>query len=57
VALSPGETRPVTFELKAEQLAYWNPSQHKFITESGEVQLLIGSSSADIKLKKLIRVK
>jgi len=57
VALSPGETRPVTFELKAEQLAYWNPSQHKFITESGEVQLLIGSSSADIKLKKIIRVK
>jgi beta-glucosidase len=52
VALQPGEMRTVALELKGEQLAYWDVSRHKFIVESGSTQLMIGSSSADIKLKK-----
>jgi beta-glucosidase len=56
VTLRPGEMRTVTMELKAEQLAYWNVSRHKFVVESGAVQLLVGSSSADIKLTKTIKV-
>ena len=56
IALRPSEIRTVTFELRAEQLAYWNLSQHKFMVESGAAQLMVGSSSADIKLTKTIMV-
>jgi beta-glucosidase len=56
VALQPGEIKTVTLELKAAELAYWNGSRHKFVVESGAVQLMIGSSSADIRLKKTIKV-
>jgi beta-glucosidase len=56
IALRPGETRTVTLELKGEQLSYWDVSSRKFVVERGEVQIMIGSSSADIKLKKLVKV-
>jgi len=56
LALQPGETRTVTLELKGEQLAYWDVSRHRFVVESGSSQIMIGSSSADIKLKKLVKV-
>jgi beta-glucosidase len=56
VALQPGEIKTVTLELRAAELAYWNVTRHKFVVESGAVQLLIGSSSADIRLKKTIKV-
>jgi beta-glucosidase len=56
VALRPGEVKTVTLELKAEQLAYWNISQHKFEVENGRVQLMIGSSSAGIKLRKTVNI-
>jgi len=36
--------------LKAENLAYWDTAKDLFVTEEGPVNLLIGSSSADIKL-------
>jgi beta-glucosidase len=56
VALRPGETKTVTLEVKAEQLAYWNVSRHEFVIEKGAVQLMIGSSSADIRLQKTIAI-
>jgi beta-glucosidase len=56
IPLKPGETRTVTLELKGDQLAYWDVSRHKFVVERGSAQIMIGSSSADIKLKKLIKV-
>jgi beta-glucosidase len=57
LALRPGETRTVTLELKGEQLAYWDVSRHKFVVEPRSIQIMIGSSSANIKLKKLVRVE
>lgn len=57
VALQPGETRTVMLELKREQLAYWNSSRHQFAVEPGEVETMIGSSSADIKLRRTIKIK
>jgi beta-glucosidase len=56
LALRPGETRTVTLELKGEQLAYWDVSRHKFVVESGLSQIMIGSSSADIKLSQPVKV-
>ena len=56
VAVSVGETKRVTLNLRGEQLAYWNVDAHRFEVEAGQVELMIGSSSADEKLKKIIRV-
>jgi beta-glucosidase len=56
IALQPGQTRTVEIELKGSQLAYWNSAEHRFTVENGDVQLLIGRSSADIKQKRIIKV-
>jgi beta-glucosidase len=32
-------------------LRYWDDAKGKFVYESGPVQLMIGSSSADIRLR------
>lgn len=56
VALGPGETKNVTLALRGEQLAYWNTAQRRFLVENGRVQIMVGSSSADIKLNKTLRV-
>jgi hypothetical protein len=37
-------------------LAYWDAEKDMFVTEEGPVNLLVGSSSADIKLKGSTRL-
>ena len=56
VALPPGETKTVSLELRGDQLAYWDASQHRFVVENDKIQIMVGSSSADAKLSKIIRV-
>ncbi|HKG12097.1 MAG TPA: glycoside hydrolase family 3 C-terminal domain-containing protein, partial [Pyrinomonadaceae bacterium] len=52
VSLKPGETKHVWLKLKAEQLAYWNATRRRFIVEPGRVRLMVGGSSADIRLSR-----
>jgi beta-glucosidase len=56
VSLAPGETKTVEIPLKASQLAYWNVKQNGFVVETEPVKLMIGDSSADIKLTKTVPV-
>jgi beta-glucosidase len=56
VSLRPGETKTITLRLKGDQLAYWNTAEHRFVVENGRVQVKVGSSSADIRLNKTLRV-
>lgn len=56
VHLARGETRTVGIPLKAQSLAYWDESKNAFHVEAEPVELLLGSSSADIKLKHTITV-
>jgi beta-glucosidase len=56
VSLAPGQTKTVQIPLKASQLAYWNEKQNGFVVETELVKLMIGDSSADIKLAKTIPV-
>jgi beta-glucosidase len=56
VAINAGQTRRIRLNLKAEHLAYWSVSEKRFVVEPGKVELMIGSSSADIKLKKTMGV-
>jgi beta-glucosidase len=57
VALRPGETKTVQLSLKPEQLAYWDAARRRFTIEDGRVMVMVGSSSADIKLEKAVRVR
>ena len=54
INLQPGSTKTVTFELKHEDLQYYNEDIKMFSVESGNVDIYIGSSSADIRLDSQI---
>jgi beta-glucosidase len=56
VTINAGETKSVPISLKAQDLAYWDVDKHKFVVEPGQVKVMIGSSSADIKLEKMISI-
>jgi beta-glucosidase len=56
IALAPGQKRSVTFALPAERLGYWNVRAHRFKIENDRVEIAIGGSSADLRLKKIIQV-
>jgi beta-glucosidase len=57
IALRAGETQHVTLELGADQLAYWSVDKHGFVVEPGKIEVMIGASSADVKLKRMIEVR
>jgi beta-glucosidase len=56
ISLQPGETKTVTFPLAADRLAIWDETTHGFIVEPGVFDVMVGASSADIRLKGQIEV-
>ncbi len=56
ISLEPGQNKTVTLPLNAERIAYWNSSKHRFDVEGDMIQVSVGSSSANLKLSKTIRV-
>jgi beta-glucosidase len=57
VSLKPGEKQKVTFTLKGEQLAFYDVEKHNFVVEPGVFDVLVGSSSEDIRCKGRFEVK
>jgi beta-glucosidase len=53
VFLEPGETKSVAFELTPEQLAFYDIHM-KFVVEPGEFEIMVGSSSRDSDLQKIM---
>lgn len=51
IFIKKGETRDVTIPLKGSDLTYWNTNTNKWTLEPGKIEFVIGSSSADEKLK------
>ncbi|RLC60767.1 MAG: hypothetical protein DRI48_11545, partial [Chloroflexi bacterium] len=49
VRLEPGETKRVTFELAHDALAYYTTQQKGWLAEAGQFEVLVGSSSRDIR--------
>ena len=49
IELGSGETRQVTFTLNDRSLACWDRREQNWIAEPGEFELLVGSSSRDIR--------
>jgi beta-glucosidase len=56
VTLEPGQTRRVTFTLPVSQLAYYDVRKKGFAVEPGLFDILVGSSSDDIRLKGALTV-
>jgi len=57
IHIPAGESRKVTIPLEAEELCYWDPKKHDFVLEKGPVNLEIGASSADIRVKGNLRAE
>jgi len=54
ITLDKDHAKRVTFELSNEDFAYWSEKKKDWHVEDGAFEIQIGSSSVDIKLKKLI---
>ena len=51
VVLKPGETKTVNFRLDKRSMAFYDVNKKDWVAEPGEFEILIGSSSQDIRLK------
>jgi beta-glucosidase len=56
VTIQPGETKTVSFDLKGMDGAYYEVSQKRFVVEPGLFRVLVGSSSADIRLNTTLYI-
>lgn len=57
VHIAAGQTATVQLPLTAQALMYWNTSTHAWALEKGKVAILVGSSSADIRKTREIRIQ
>jgi beta-glucosidase len=55
VLLEPGEKKLITLELTKDDLSFYDVKTKSWIAEPGEFEILVGSSSADIKLREIFR--
>jgi beta-glucosidase len=54
VELQPGETKTVTVHLDFRAFAFYHPGYQRWITETGEFDILIGASAADIRCSQTV---
>jgi beta-glucosidase len=57
ITLWPHETQTVSFTVKASALAFWNETENKYVVDSGDYGLQVGTSSADSDIKLTGSVK
>ncbi len=57
IALEPGQKEKVTLVLDKTAFGYYNTDKKQFLTEAGNYEIRIGSSSRDIRLKGEIELK
>ncbi|NEN84970.1 beta-glucosidase family protein [Paenibacillus elgii] len=57
VELAPGEEKTVEFVLEKRAFAYYNPELQDWHVETGDFEILIGKSSAELVLQETVRVQ
>jgi beta-glucosidase len=57
IRLQPGEKTTVEFALKGSDLVYWNVEKGAWDLELDQVSIMIGGSSADLKLEKAVSIE
>ncbi len=56
-AIGAGETERIEIELAAADLAYWDVAAHAWMVEPGRIDIMVGSSSEDIRLRGRLQVR
>ncbi len=56
VTLKAGETRKVTLKVPVSELRYWDEQTNRWALEDGNIELLLGSASNDIRLKAQVEI-
>ena len=57
ISLNMGDEKIVEFEFKPiEDFSYYNSTEQKYMVDKGSFEIQVGSSSQDIRLKKIIYV-
>jgi beta-glucosidase len=56
VSLQPGESQVVSFELDDRTLSFYDVDRKAWIAEPGEFEVLIGSSSRDIRARAMFKL-
>ncbi len=57
VGLPPGGSETVTFTLGNRDFAYYDPEEGDRVVDTGDYEILIGSSSRDIHLEETVRLE
>lgn len=57
IELAPGESKVIVFNLDRRAFAFYSDKTHDWFVESGDFEIMIGSSSRDIKLSQMIHVE
>ena len=57
VSLNPGEEKTVELTIDKKALSFFDLKTKEWVAENGEFEILIGSSSQDIKLKEKFALK
>ncbi|MGZ3924354.1 MAG: fibronectin type III-like domain-contianing protein, partial [Flavisolibacter sp.] len=56
ITLKPGEKKKVILELKADDLRYWDENRKKFVLEKDKVEVMLGTSSDNIRFFRTVAV-
>ena len=56
IYIKPGEEKILSIDLEKKSLAYYSSKNHRWIIERGEYEILVGSSSRDIRIKGKIKI-
>jgi beta-glucosidase len=57
IRIPSGMSVVVSIPLKAEDIAYWDAAQHAFVLEKGNIRLMVGAASDDIRVNGTIEVR
>ena len=57
IHLAPQQETTVKFSLPASRLAYWNAETDRWTVEKDQIEITVGGSSTDARLRKTIRVQ
>lgn len=56
ITLGAGETKTVTIGIPVSELRYWNEQTNSWTLEDGDIEILLGGASDDIRLKTQVHI-
>jgi len=56
VYLEPGEKKTISIKLNRDAFAFYDSDRRHWVVEPGEFEIMVGSSSKDIRLKKPLKI-